>query len=208
MKFLFLLVCLLPYAIAGDIIAINVALTPDKKLEEHVKAMNSDANRENPKSFLFDETHFPHLTLFQGYVDKDDLPAIKKITDNLGVEKIPVETDGIYMTDLKGSPTNKLFNLRFEKSLELARLQSKVVAAMKPFLKTNPDKNAFYQSKTVQKEFVNYAADYVTKEFEPHMTVGVLHSPGRTKDPEGKKFELDNIEVFQLGEFGSARKKL
>ena len=56
-------------------IAIDVALLPPASLEPRLRALNGRLLAP-PEGFRFDDTHLPHLTLAQQFVDAADLSAV------------------------------------------------------------------------------------------------------------------------------------
>ncbi|MFL5785841.1 MAG: 2'-5' RNA ligase family protein [Bacteriovoracaceae bacterium] len=183
---------------ASDLIAINIALPPEQLLEAVAKKMNAST-----KKFHFDDTHFPHVTLVQGFVKKDDLPKIQKVVSELSLPKIE-------LTSSKLEEKDGLMNLKFHNNPEVQRLHDKAVSGIKEYLQKSGDKDAFYEPSSVRKEDVDYAKNFVPEKsggkYSPHMTMGV----GTAKSAADKEvtYTFKNPQIFQIGEWGTARKKL
>jgi hypothetical protein len=196
-RFLFILLLVtMNVKAADDMIAIDIAMVPEVKLDTIAKTIN-----QATPGFHFDDSHFPHLTLFQGVVKKSDLP---KILSDIRKEDLSLKTKGLEVKE-------KLLNLNFESSEKLSELQERIVKMVKTYTVKSPEKSAFYEPLTVRDEDVEYARTFVEKKsgknYSPHMTLG-LAPEKMPKNPEEDSFYFNGPEVFQIGEFGSARKKI
>ena len=57
----------------NSVTAIDIMLEPDATMIEHAKAANQRLLKSFPIGFALDETHHPHITCLQRYVETADL---------------------------------------------------------------------------------------------------------------------------------------
>ena len=102
---------------------------------------------------------------------------------------------------------------------KLSRLQHLVVKAVEPFAVSGGTAAAFSTTKELPKidgEIVSYVEQFVRKSsgenYKPHVTVGVAHADFVKKleaEPFASfSFEPADVAIYQLGNFGTAQKKL
>src|SRR5215813_9432974 len=61
---------------SGKLIAIDVLLELDELLRGRAKAANALLRRDYSAGFALDDSHTPHVTLVQRYIEEDDLEAV------------------------------------------------------------------------------------------------------------------------------------
>jgi heat shock protein HslJ len=106
-----------------------------------------------------------------------------------------------------------------ERTPELDRLQQAIVRAVEPFAVSDGRAAAFSRSKQLPRiddDIVEYVKVFVPKasgeNFKPHVTVGVAHEDF-VKQMQAEPFERfafqpAGLAIYQLGNFGTAQKKL
>lgn len=211
-------------AMAGEgqspVIAIDIALEPDATMIRRAKSVNARLLEDYPKGFAFDASHKPHITILQRYVHAADLDKIHAaISEILTSEKVghwklkatqyyyfPQETLGIA-------------SIVVEPIDELLGLQRKLIDAIAPFTVKTGTAAAFFttpEEPGINQSTVDYVAAFVPektgKNFDPHVTVGIA-SKDCLKQLLAEPFEVftfspTGVSVYQLGNFGTARKKL
>ena len=61
---------------SAKLIAIDVLLELDELLSRRAKEANALLRRDYPAGFRLDESHTPHVTVVQRYVEQDDLEVV------------------------------------------------------------------------------------------------------------------------------------
>jgi hypothetical protein len=209
-----------PAAAQAPVTAIDVALEPDATMIRHVDAANAALLKVFPKGFALDATHHPHVTLIQQFVSTADLPkiyaALGKLfaTSNAASWKltafkyyyIPSGSIGLAGVVVRTTPA-------------LLRLQQEVIDVVAPFSVKTGTAAAFYTTPSepdIQSALIGYVSTFVPnasgKHFNPHVTTGigpVTYLDKLLAEPfEAFTFSVVGASVYQLGDFGTARKKL
>ncbi len=202
-----------------SLVAIDVLLLPDATMAGRVEALNQVLRRHLQSGFALDATHVPHLTLLQCFVGRPDLPAIEAAVDSV-VRRLPPVGLELTATGYFASPVGDLSaaGISVGAAPALTRLQLGIVAAVTPFIRNGGTAAAFVdapKSGTIG-AMVNYVDRFVAaasgKNFRPHVTAGV----GRAKFVERLvaapftpfAFKIEGAAIYQLGDVGTARKKL
>ncbi len=213
MKTLFLALICFPVFAASDFIAIDLVLKPDQKMENVAQTMNARlVNSDDVAGFAFDESHFPHVTILPLVIKRSDLEKVLAIVKAEGNKDISLRSQAIEVTKLNDNADEKLVSLNFEKKPELIKLQEKLLRKLKPFMQDEAPKGAFYDEDTIQPQFVNYVENFtdqhIGKDYTPHMTLGVEPKGFIHVTPPTEEFHFSGIGVYQMGEYGTARKEL
>jgi 2'-5' RNA ligase len=200
--------------------AIDIALEPDATMIHHAEAVNARLRKDFPKGFALDATHRAHVTMLQRYVRTADLDKVYAATGRiLAREKASswrlkafkyyyIPTEELGLAGIVIQPTDDLF-----------KLQQKLIAAVAPFtVKTGIA--AAYMTTPEDPEINEPTLDYVAwfvpnatgKHFNPHVTVGVAtrdYLKEMLAEPfEEFSFSPVGASAYQLGNFGTARKRL
>ena len=202
------------------VLAIDVLLLPDAKMEAAANDVNAKLRENYPAGYILGPDQAAHITLVHRYVREKDLPAIEKAVAKVAAADKPLEWTltatrlengiwaGVAITTIAVTPTRAL-----------SRLQLAVVKAVEPFAVTGGTAAAFSKSKELPKidrEIVDYVENFVRNssgaKFNPHVTVGVAHEDF-VKKLEAAPFESftfrpSGVAIYQLGNFGTAQKKL
>jgi hypothetical protein len=102
---------------------------------------------------------------------------------------------------------------------DLVRLQRELIKATAPFTVKTGTKAAFYttpEEPDILPWLIDYVATYISKysgeNFHPHVTVGIANAAFVKKMAAGPfepvTFSPDAATVYQLGDYGTARKQL
>lgn len=203
----------------GQTIAIDILLDPDQKMLDSAKAYNQKLLQNFPDGFELDQNHQPHITLVQGFVNKDDIPAIEKELKRILKDTEPEKTE-LLAKDLYFIPHEQmgLAGITIEKK-ELMDIHSQVISMIEPFLVKDGSGTAFAprpDGKDIMKETIEYVSTFIPKSsgenFNPHITIGMAHQDFLKKmmaDPfPAFHFSIQSASIYQLGELGTAQKQL
>ena len=204
----------------NPVTAIDIALEPDATMMQHARADNERLLKNFPKGFALDATHHPHVTMLQQFVRTADLEKVYAALDKVFASEKPL---GWKLRAFKyyyiPSPPIGLAGIVVEPTEDLLRLQQKIIDVVTPFTEKTGTPAAFMSTedgKDIQGFLIEYVDNFVTiaagKKFNPHVTIGVgteaylnemLAAPF-----EAFTFSPVGASVYQLGSFGTARKKL
>jgi len=204
----------------NDLIAIDVLIQPDSRMMEEAEKWNALMREQYPEGFELDEEHAPHVTLIQQYITKSDLPKVLAAVDKLKA-KTDLSSLETTATDIGHMPvgTNGLAAIGAEATEKLHALQQAVIEALKVYAREGGGESAFVPDKSGQPitpalfEYVdNYVQSHAGENFHPHVTIG-LAPIDWLEELEKKPFDkfvfgAEGIAVYQLGNFGTAAKRL
>jgi len=202
------------------VLAIDVLLVPDATMTKKAEAVNARLRENYPQGYTLGAEQVAHITLVHRYVREKDLPAIERALTGLISKTQPLKWQltadgytsavwsGVGLTTIHITPTPELMNL-----------QEAVVEAVKPFQVTSGTADAFSRSRELPKidpEIIGYVEHFVPrssgKSYSPHVTVGGAHEDfvkRLTSEPfETFSFKPAGVAIYQLGNFGTAQKKL
>jgi hypothetical protein len=200
--------------------AIDILLDPDAMLLEHARAANERLRKVYPEGFALDASHQPHITCLQRFVKTADLPKVYEAIDKVLVDEKPttwkLKARGYYYI-----PFNDLglAGIVIEPTNDLIRFQKKLIDAVEPFTVKSGTKAAFATTKKdpeINQPTIDYVKSFVPDasggKFNPHVTIG-LASQEYLKQMLDEPFEAftfspAGVSVYQLGNLGTARKKL
>ena len=204
----------------SSVTAINILLEPDATMLQRCESNNARLRKVFPKGFPLDATHRPHVTLLQRFVPTADLDKIYAAAG-----KVLARTDvlGLRMEAFKyyyiPSGPIGLAGIVARPSQELRELQQALVDAVAPFTVATGLSDAFATTPddpVIDPLLIDYVAKFVPKSsgehFDPHVTTGVAPRDYLDKmlaEPfESFTFSPAGAAVYQLGQFGTAAKKL
>ena len=200
--------------------AIDVMLEPDATMLKHAEAANARLLNVFPKGFSLDATHRPHVTMVQRFVRTADLDkvyaAAGKVFAGANVTGLKLESFKYYYIPDKDIG---LSGIVVKPAPELLKLQQDVIAAVAPFTEATGTSAAFVTTPddpVINPLLIEYVAAFVPKasgeHFNPHVTTGVASREYLDKmlaEPfEPFTFSPAGAAVYQLGQFGTAAKKL
>jgi hypothetical protein len=203
-------------ASADTVIAIDVLLQPDQTMIGKARAINARLRENYPAGYALDALHAPHITLLQRFVRVKDLDAVTAAVGKVFVAERPTEMQlkakGLQSTIWAGVAMTAVV---VDRTPELVRLHQKVVDAVAAFSLSGGTAAAFVGG-DVNAETVAYVETFVPKSsganYLPHVTVGVASEAfvkGLKAEPfEPFTFKPAGVAVYQLGNFGTAAKKL
>jgi hypothetical protein len=204
------------------LVAIDIAIEPDANMVQRSLADNARLRQNFPQGYALDETHHAHISMLQCFVREVDL------------EKVYAGVAGVAQTENPASWQLKAYKYYYipagpiglagivvEVSDELQSFQQKLIDAVGSFFVSTATADAFF---TLPAEpplhevpmLVQYVGAFVPehsgKNFMPHVTVGVglkAFLDAMVAAPfETFTFSPAGASVYQLGDFGTARKNL
>jgi hypothetical protein len=207
-------------AVQSPVTAIDVALEPDATMLQHVYASNAALLKVFPKGFALDATHHPHVTLVQRFVSTADLP---KLYAALGRLFASSNATNWKLTAFKyyyfPSGPIGLAGIVVRPTSGLLKLQQAVIDTVTPFTVETGTSAAFYTTPAepgIHPSLIGYVSTFVPSasgsHFNPHVTPGVgpvAYLDKLLAEPfDAFTFSVVGASVYQLGDFGTARKKL
>lgn len=200
--------------------AIDIALDPDATMIAKARAANARLLQVFPAGFALDGSHHAHVTCLQRYVRTADLDEVYEAVGRVVDEERPtawtlrayeyfyVVWDGIGLAGIVIEPTDGL-----------VRFQRKLIDAVAPFAADAGTAAAFVttqQAPDINEPTMDYVRTFVPKatgpRFKPHVTIGLAPEDYLEKllaeRFEPFTFSPVGVSVYQLGNFGTARKKL
>jgi hypothetical protein len=204
----------------NPVTAIDIALEPDATMIQHAEAANARLLKVFPKGFSLDATHRPHISMLQRYVRTADLDkvyaAAGKVLADEKVTSWKLKAFKYYYIPWKDIG---LGGIVVEPTDDLLRLQQELIDAVAPFTEKTGTAAAFVttaQDPEINQPTIDYVAAFVPeatgKKFNPHVTIGVAPQD-YLKEMLAELFDVftfspASASVYQLGNFGTARKEL
>jgi hypothetical protein len=204
----------------NPVTAIDIALEPDATMIQHAEAANARLLGVFPKGFRLDATHHPHISMLQRYVRTADLDKIYAVAGKvLADEKVTgwkLKAFKYYYIPWKDIG---LGGIVIEPTDDLLRLQQELIDAVAPFTEKTGTAAAYVttpEDPEINQPTIDYVASFVPdetgKKFNPHVTIGVAgqdYFKTMLAEPfDAFTFSPAAASVYQLGNFGTARKKL
>jgi len=206
---------------SSSIAAIDILLDPDKSMLGSAKVYNElmRKNYEGPGSFALDAIHNPHITVLQCFVKTNDLEkvyaAVAKVVKNEKPTKQKLTAKGLYYFPYV---CLGLAGITIDATPGLLDFQSKIILALKPYIVIGTDA-AFIQNSdgtpiaAGSSDYVNgFIPDHSGVKYNPHVTIGLAHEDYLKEllaKPYNKfTFKSQTVSIYQLGDFGTAQKKL
>jgi hypothetical protein len=203
-----------------SVTAIDIALEPDATMIDHANALNARLRQSFPQGYALDATHHPHVTMLQRYVRTADLRSVYALVGKILATRAPARWklqafridhavwSGLALTVIVVKPTS-----------EVHVLQQQLIDAVAPYTVKTGSAAAF-DTTPAEPDINSSTLDYVQafvpastgKNYVPHVTVGVA-SVAFVKTLEAEPFDAFTfspvaVSIYQLGNFGTARKEL
>lgn len=200
----------------ADVIAIDVLLVPDQAMVGKAGKVNARLRENHAAGYELDATHAPHVTMLQRFVRAQDLDAVTAAVTKVLADERPAELNlkakGIEYIMWGGVAVTVLV---VERTPELMRLHQKIIDAVAPF-SVNGGTAAAFVGGEANAETIGWVETFVPKssgeKYLPHVTVGVAQEAFvkqlKAEPFDAFTFKPDGVAVYQLGNFGTAAKKL
>jgi len=205
---------------ASDVIAIDILLEPDATMVQRAEANNARLLKLFPKGFALDAAHNPHITLIQRFVRTADLDkvyaALNQVLAGVDIKAMKLEAFKYYYIPNKDVGAAGIVA---KPTPDLLKLQGDLIAAVTPFTVETGDSAAFVTTSDdplIDPALIEYVSAFVPKasgdHFNPHVTTGVALKADLDQmlaEPfEPFTFSPAGAAVYQLGQFGTAARKL
>jgi phosphoserine phosphatase len=204
----------------GPVTAINILLEPDATMLQRCEANNARLLKVFPKGFALDATHRPHVTLLQRFVRTADLDKVYAAAGKVfaGTDVLGLRIEAIKSYYIP-SGANGLAGIVGKPSLELRELQQALIEAVTPFTVATGLSDAFATTPddpVIDPLLIDYVSAFVPKStgehFSPHVATRIAprdYLDRMLAQPfESFTFSPAGAAVYQLGQFGTAAKKL
>jgi haloacid dehalogenase-like hydrolase len=204
----------------GTVTAIDILLEPDAIMLRHAEAVNADHLKVFPQGFALDAAHRPHITMIQRFVRTADLEkvydAAGKVLAGVNVTGMKLEAFKYYYVPVKELGVSGIVS---RPTPELIKLQDDLIAAVAPFTVASGASAAFVTTpddRVIDPLLIEYVSTFVPTysgdHFNPHVSTGLAPRTYLDKllaEPfEPFIFSPAGAAVYQLGQFGTAAKKL
>jgi acid phosphatase (class A) len=204
----------------SSVTAIDILLEPDATLLGHAESVNASFLEVYPQGFSLDASHRPHITLIQRYVRTADLEkvyaAAGQVLASTNVTSFKLEA---FKYEFLPLGELGLAAITAKPTAELHKLQADLIAAVAPFTVEIGYSDAFFTTPDdpiIDPTLIHYVSVFVPEHsgehFVPHLTIGLAPKTYLDKllaEPfETFTFSPAGAAVYQLGQFGTAAKKL
>jgi hypothetical protein len=201
-------------------IAIDVVLLPDAAMNEKAVSANARLRANYPKGYTLGKEQVPHITLVQAYVREKDLPWLESTVSLLADATHP-QTRELTATGYTYAIWSgvAITTISIERSQWLKQFEENVAKAGSHVAVATGEAAAFSTTRELPKidnEIIDYVKNFAAKssgtKYNPHVTIGVAHEDfvKRFKAEPFEKFTFKpaGVAIYQLGNFGTAQKKL
>lgn len=203
-------------------IAIDIAIEPGETMVKRSLADNARLRENFPQGYALDDTHHAHISMLQRFVREADLEKVyAAIAGAVATENPRAWTLTAYKYYYIPAGPIGLAGIVVEVTDDLLRFQQKLIDAVAPLSIATATADAFFKLPSepalhdvpMLVEYVGrYVPDHSGKNFMPHVTIGVglkNYLDGMLAAPfETFTFTAVGASVYQLGDFGTARKNL
>ena len=204
----------------NSVTAINLLLEPDATMLERAEANNARLLAVFPQGFALDATHHPHITLLQRFVRTADLDmayaAAGQAFAGTDVTRVQLEAHRYYYIP---SGAIGLAGIVVKPHAVLRELQQQLIDAVAPFTVATGLSDAFATTPddpVIDPMLIEYVSTFVPtstgEHFSAHVTTGIAprdYLDTMLAEPfESFTFSPAAAAVYQLGQFGTAAKKL
>ncbi len=209
-----------PGVARDSVTAVDVALEPDATMMDRARADNGRLLENFPKGFALDDTHHAHVTVLQRFVRTTDLDKVyAAVAAAMATEKPAAwKLQAVKYYYLPMGPIG-LAGIVVEPTPDLVALQQMLVDGIAPFAVATGTAAAFFTTEaepSVGQATIDYIAAFVPDhsgaKFLPHVTVGIgttAYLDAMLAAPfEPFTFSPADASIYQLGDFGTARKNL
>lgn len=205
-----------PLRAADAMLAIDILIEPDAEMLAFAKEANAKLRQDYSQGYAFDATHAPHISLAHRFIRASDLDAVAKAISSLATSlPLALNASGLIAGVQSGLG---LLLCKVDRTPALLALENAVIAAVQPFAVSGGTADAFVQTpgEAASAETVAYVEHFVPAssgdKFFPHVTLGTAH-PDFAKAFAAEPFTPfafigARLAIYQLGNFGTARRKL
>ena len=198
------------------LIAIDILLEPDQTMIAKARAVNARLRGNYPAGYELDATHAPHVTLLQRFVRAKDFDAVTAAVSKVLAAERPADLQlNAKAVDYVIWGGVAVTVLIVERTPELMRLHEKIIDAVTPFAVTGGTAAGFVGA-DANAETIGWVETFIPKSsganYIPHVTCGVAPEAFvkqlKAEPFAAFTFKPVGVAVYQLGNFGTAAKKL
>jgi len=203
-----------------SVTAINILLKPDAAMLQRAEANNARLLSTHPTGFALDAAHRPHITLLQSFVRTADLDQLYAAAGSIleGSDVLDLRLEAFSYYYIPSGPLG-LAGIVARQSPELRELQQALINAVAPFTAAIGRSDSFVTTAddpVIDPLLIDYVSTFVPRSagehFSPHLTTGIAprdYLDTMLAEPfESFTFSPSGAAVYQLGQFGTAAKKL
>jgi hypothetical protein len=206
-------------ATKSGVTAIVIALEPDLEMGGRARAANAMLRASYPEGFPLDAAHPAHASIYAGFVSTADLPKVYAATGAVLANEpfTSWKLNAIKYFYVPLGPIG-LAGIVIEPTLGLIRMQQDMIDAAGPYTIKTADAAAFYTTRAepdIHPTVIAYVAgfaDHTGKNFSPHISIGLAKTgflDALLAEPFNRfTFSPAYASVYQIGNFGTARKEL
>lgn len=185
-----------------SILAIDVAVLVPNPIATIAVRGSRELAAGQPAALHLDDTHHPHITLAQQFIDQSRLSDLLEELDRL-LRHEP----GVALRLAGASADRGTIALLVDDSPDLQRLHEAVMDAIEPFESPDGGADAFQSDgETIRAQDVDWVRSYrensAYAHYRPHVTLG--HG-ARVPQVESIEFGATRIAVCRLGRFCTCR---
>ncbi len=203
--------------------AIDLVLLPDATLTQKALAANARLRAADPQGFALDATHVPHVSVVQAFVRTADLEkvyeAVGQVVARAQPGRWPLKA---IRYDFYPWGASGLGGIVIERTDAMLQYQQQLLDAIAPFTAApgTGTAAAFFTlpgEPAIDAPILNYVTQFATiaagpQHYRPHVTIGQASEAFMTAmiaEPfEPFTTAPTRAAVYQLGNFGAARKPL
>jgi hypothetical protein len=210
----------IPSVAAEPVTAIDMLFEPDATMLRRAIAANQRLRENYLQGFPLDATHRPHVTILHRFVRTADLEKVyAAVGEMLAAEKPSnwkLKAYKYYYSLWEGLG---IAGIAIEPTDDLIRLQLGMIDAVAPLAVKAGSASAFvttHEEPEINRATIDYVTTFVPTQvgqnFDPHVTIGLAHEDFLKKMLDERfedfTFSAIGLAVYQLGNFGTARRKL
>ena len=210
-------------AATSPVTAIDILMEPDATMLRKAAAVNSRLRSVFPKGFALDASHQPHITMLQCFVPTANLDkvyaAAGKVLASDKVTSLKLTAHKYYFLTSPSIPGLGLSGIVMETTPDLIKVQQDLIEAVTPFTVKTGTVPAFFttpEAPTIHQAVIDYIEVFVPEHsgehYIPHVTTGLASIEYLNKmlaEPfESFTFSPVGVDVYQLGDYGTAARKL
>lgn len=188
--------------------SIDICLLPERKERERIIKISKKVRCPNSKIILNKKNFLPHVTLFIGNIEKENLKNVKKEVKKISKKYKKMHLDAFLKTK-SFKEGEKLIEFKLEKTKQLENLHKELIYKFRGIVKTPATKEMLFNSNEAKGLTLKWIDDYfensTIKKFSPHITLGTRN----TDIKEFKtKIKIDKVAICPLGRYCTCRKIL
>lgn len=190
-------------------IAIDVVLLPSEEMMDKVIEINKELLKTNEGKIILDkEKCLPHMSLCMGCIEKDEIPKIKKIIDEISIEFSQFNLQAIALKADIISTEKKVSGLYIKNQEELQKLHETIMKRLWNYLSYDVEISMLFNPPEIEKVTLYWIKNYAKKydnpsSFIPHITVGFGETNAFQLPID---FTASKINLYQLGNYCTCRK--